>query len=308
MTVAKERQPAAGAKRWPIRRSAGGWLGLGATLALFALGLALLWLATRDLGGVAQLVGLFVGAGLVGLSAAVGIAAVGFFRLAYELRADRLVVRGGGQTETILLDDVEGIYAGQRVGTLTRVRGLTWPGYYVGIVRGRGLGTMRVYCTDRQVESLSIVVTAERTYVLTPADPPAFRRELIRRIEASTGATLGRAATSTRRAWLPSPAVAGCFVAAAALLATATTALQLGYPGLPETIALQPEPPGRPPALLPREQVVSLPLVGAAALILNLLFVLALRGRAVAASVLLAGSSALVAAVVMLSALRVLAR
>ena len=42
VTVANEPR-SAGLKRWPVRRSAGGWLGLGAALALFAAGAALLF-------------------------------------------------------------------------------------------------------------------------------------------------------------------------------------------------------------------------------------------------------------------------
>lgn len=296
------------AGRWPVKRSAGGWLGFGAAAALLVAAVALLWFSLRELSGLAQLAGLIAGAGGVGLAGAVAVAAVGFFQLSYELGADRLVVHGGGQTETILLDDVEGIYAGQRIGSLTRVRGLTWPGYYVGIVRGRALGTLRVYCTDRRVEALSIIVTADRALVLTPADPPAFRRELIRRIEASPGDSPAAPATRQRRAWLPGPAMAGCFIAALALLAAATAAAQAGYLGLPELIPLQPEPGGRPPALLPRDQVFNLPMLGAIILGGNLLVVLALRGRGGAASALLAASTTLVEAVVLLSTLRILAR
>lgn len=292
--------------RWPVKRSAGGWLGLGATAALLIAAAAVLWISLLNLSGTAQLAGLVLGAIGVGLATAVGVAGLGFLRLAYELGPDRLVVRGGSHTEAILLDEIEGIYAGQRIGPLSRVRGLSWPGFYVGIVRGRGLGTMRVYCTDRSVDALSIVVTADRVLVLTPADPSAFRRELIRRIEASSGGLATVRPVAQRRAWLPNPAVAGSFVAALALLVVAVAALQFGYPGLPDLIPLQPDPAARPPTLAPRDQVYALPLLGVAVLGLNLVGALALRGRA-AASVLLGGSSALVEAVVLLSTLRLLA-
>ena len=307
MTVAQPR--AAGTSdHWPVRRSPGGWLGLAATSALLLAGAAMLWLSLRELTGLGQLAGFAVGAACVGLATAVGIAAVGFFRLSYQIGPGRLVVRGGGQSDAIPLDKIEGIYAGQRVGQLRNVRGLSWPGYYVGSMRGRGLGLMRVYCTDRRIESLSVIVTADRALVLTPHDPPAFRRELIRRIEASSGtAPAVRSSTMTAR-YLPHPVVAGCFAAAAALLVAAVVAVQSDFPGLPDLVPLLPEPVGRPPVLSPREQIFNVPLIGAAILACNLLAAAVLRGRAAAASSLLAASSALAEGIVLLAALRILAR
>jgi hypothetical protein len=295
------------AHRWPVRKSPGGRIGLAVAVLLLVAGAGLLWFSLQLLTGTPRLVGLAAASVAIGLGAAFLAATIGFYRLSYEFEPDRLLVRGGNRVESILLDEIEGIYAGQRVGSLRTVYGFTWPGYYVGIVRGRGLGTLRVYCTDRRVEALSVIVTADRAVVLTPDDPGAFRRELIRRIESVPGgAATGRSATGAVVGWLPQPAVMGLFGAALALLVATALAVQHGYPALPELIALQAEPAGRAGVLSPREEIFNLPLLGAVTLLCNLLIALALRGRSLPAATLLASSSTLIESIVVLSAMRIL--
>src|SRR5689334_5856586 len=119
---------AGGADRWPVRPSRGGPIGLATAAGLLLIGAFGLGLATRQpLGWPAALgvlaASLFIGAGIVA-----GLVALGYYRLAYRFAPGALIIEAAGAREVIALPSVEGIYAGQRVGTVESVRGLNWPG------------------------------------------------------------------------------------------------------------------------------------------------------------------------------------
>jgi hypothetical protein len=216
-------------------------------------------------------------------------------------------VRWAGRDETLPLDEVEGVYAGQRVGELRRVRGVSWPGYHVGLVRSRSLGTLRAYCTDRRVDDLTIVVTPSRTLVLTPTDPPGFRRELVRRIEGSEGLIPSEhAARTADSAGWPHPLLVAVVAASLALLTATLAAGISGQAALSEVIPLADVLSWRPSGSSPRSAIYNLPLLGALLLALNLGLAFRLRRREPAAAALLCGSGLLIQAVVLFSALRLL--
>jgi hypothetical protein len=162
-----------------------------------------------------------------------------------------------------------------------------------------------VFCTDRRVEALSVIVTPSRTLVLSPFDPAAFRRELIRRIEANEppAEPIERRRPSFG---LPHPAVAGLIGVACALLLASLLDILASLTRLPDMIALQLDPAGRPGPLSPRSEIFNLPLLGAALLVLNILLALALRGREQAATVLLCATASLIEIVILLATLRLL--
>lgn len=304
---AVRRGPVQDRSRWPPRRSRGGLLGLGLAAALVGLGLLLLNLALRQSVGPLMLIGLLLAALVVGAGAATLVAALGYFRLAYLFGPDRLVIRSAVAPETVLYDEIDGIYAGQRVGHLRQVRGLSWPGYHLGLIRSRTLGVLRVFCTDRRPDALSVIVTPDRTLVLTPADPSEFRRELIRRIEAAPG---GRRTDNGPEAarwppW-PRPLTAALLAASAALLLAGLAALLAAYDTLPPMVPLLLDLLGRPAGLSPRADLFNLTALGLGVLAANLAVTLALRGRERAAAILLGTTTALVQTVILLATLRVL--
>jgi hypothetical protein len=292
------------ADSWPVQKSWGGVIGLVGAAGLLAVGaVALLWTVRQPLSPLS----LFVAAtGTLACAAAAGLAviALGYFRLSYRFAPGVLLIRWHGPTETILLKEIDGIYAGQRVGSLRHVRGLSWPGYHVGSVRTRTLGTLRVFCTDRRMESLSVIVTAARTLVLSPRDPPAFRRELVRRIE--TDQEPGPSPAGVRSGGLPPPLVIAVLGGALALLLAQLVGLLASYQTMPEMITLPNYSAGGSPSLSPRSDVFELPLLGAGVLGLNVALALALRGRETATTLLLCGSAVLVEAIILLATLRLL--
>jgi hypothetical protein len=291
-------------KRWRPRRTPGGLLALGvALLLLLAGGVALVWGLWQP-PGLVMLLPFGAAAIVLGVAAAVAVAALGYFRLSYWLDPEQLSIRWAGATEVIPLDAIEGIYAGSRVGRLQQVRGLNWPGYHVGVVPNSALGPLRVFCTDLSIDALSVIVTAERTYLLSPTDPAEFRRELIQRIEA-TDTVPTRSIPVARRGQggLPHPLLVATIAAAVALLVAVLTTTLANYQALPETIS--------PPMLADtisssRTDVLRLPLLGAILLGVNLLLALALRARERGAIVLLCATACLIEAVILVATLRLL--
>lgn len=298
-------------KRWPRKRSRGGVLGLGAAAVLFCAGAAALAALLRAPFGLWPLFGLLVGGALAGCGGALATIALGYYRLGYVLSADRLIIRWSGPSETILLDEIDGIYAGQRLGRIHRVRGINWPGYYVGTVRSRTMGALQVFCSDLSVDALSIVTTPDRCYVLSPADPPAFRRELIQRIQnAPERAAADLESSEARRGWswgLPRPLVAGLATAAAVLLMASFAAVAQHYEALPATLTLAGRLTGGVEAAAPKTELYAFPLLGAVVLGLNLVLSAVLQRWERSAPVLLCATAYVVEAVVLLATLRAIA-
>ena len=292
---------------WPVRPSRGGLVGFAVGAALVAAGASCLIVAIGRPLSLPVVALVLLGGVAIGLGCAAVVLALGYFRLRYELADGELRVHWAGPMVRVRLDEIDGIYGGQQIGPLRRIRGLTWPGYFVGTARSRSHGPLRLYCTDLASESLSIVVAAHRTLVLSPNDPPAFRRELIRRIEAGESEPSSAAPDGRGARGLPQPVLTAFTGAALAWLIGCAAAVVLGFQTLPEMIGRFPAGPGAGPPLESREWLVSLPLLGAVVLALNLAIGFALRRREPGAGVLLAGSASLVALLVLLSSLRVLA-
>src|SRR5687768_556240 len=131
----------AAAARWPVRPSRGGPIGLAGAAALLVIGAFTLGLAARQPLGGLPVLGILVAGLLIGAGTLLGLVAHGYYRLAYRFDAGALVIESAGVAEAIPLGSIEGIYAGQRVGPVGAVRGVSWPGYHVGLVRSRSLGS-----------------------------------------------------------------------------------------------------------------------------------------------------------------------
>lgn len=240
----------------------------------------------------------------IGLGCAAVVLGLGYFRLRYELGDGELRVHWAGPPERIRLDEIDGVYGGQQVGPLRRVRGLAWPGYAVGTARSRSHGALRLYCTDLASDSLAIVVAAQRTLALSPRDPAAFRRALIRHIEAGSLESSPTRPSGSTVGGLPRPVPTAFIGGALAWLIACLAAVAIGLQSLPELVGRFPTGSGIGPPPASREWLLSLPVLGTVVLGLNLALAIALRRREPGAGVLLAGSASLVALLVLLSALR----
>jgi hypothetical protein len=305
--VTTEPQLAKRTESWPVKPSRGGLLGLAAAAALLIGAAAEVLWVTRQPPGLLMLAALVLGSIAAGAGVALGLSALGYFRLRYLFAPGVLLIRSGAPTESIALHEIDGIYGGQRAGQLRRVRGTSWPGYHVGVVRSRSLGTLRVFCTDLAEEALSVIVTSRRTVLLSPQDPAAFRRELIRRIEADDQAAgQAIAVEPARGGGLPHPLTVGTFATAFALLGAALLAILANFDALPETLTMPLHATGQTAQSGPSSDIYQLPLLGAGVVGVNLILALVMARRERAPRVLLSSTGCLVAAVILLATLRLL--
>lgn len=295
------------AARWPVRPSRGGPIGLAAAAALLVTGAFALGLAARQPLGGLPVLGILVAGLLIGAGTLLGLVALGYYRLSYRFDPGALVIESAGVAETIALGSIEGIYAGQRAGLVGAVRGVSWPGYHVGLVRSRSLGSLWIFGTDRSEDSLSVIVTAARTYLLTPVDPPEFRRELIRRIEANDVAPdhISIEPLTIRGTSRP-PLEAGFFAVGGAFLFAGLATLFVRYGALPDEVLLPAELFGRVADLGPKSDLLGLPMLGSAIFLVNGMLAALIRRRERAAMVLLGGTSCLAELLLLLATMRLL--
>jgi hypothetical protein len=282
-------------------------LGLGVAVALLLVGLgSLAAVVGRALTPPAFLL-VALGAFGLGFGAAALVLATGYYRLRYELTNGELRVHSARPSERLPLGRIDGIYSGQQVGELRGLRGVSWPGYFVGTTRTRAHGALQVYCTDLSSESLSVVVAAERTLVLSPVDPPAFRRELIRRIEAGQVSSAAPPSLTGPPRGVPRALLVGLLTSAIGLLVTAVAAVAFGFPSLPDQLVPFPGAAGSLSNPTSRDWLLTLPALGVVVLLLNAILAYVLRRREPAGSILLIGTACLVQLLVLLGSLRVLA-
>jgi hypothetical protein len=300
-----ERRPLQAAQVWRPKRTWGGVLGIATSAVLLLTGVAALaW-------GAEQPLGPGLGLGLVfavigsGAAAALAAASMGYFRLRYRLDHDALHVRWAGPPEVIPFEAIDGVYAGQRLGRLGQIRGVNWPGYHVGVVPNHPSGQLRVFCTDASIDALTVIVTGERTLVLSPSDTPGFRRELIRRIESvDTPESRSNSSAWGDEGSLPHPMLIASISAAVALLAAAMATTVAHYDELPETISMPTAGGGT--VASPRSDIFELPVLASGLLGLNLVLALALRARERGAVVLLCATACIAEGVVLLAVVRLL--
>lgn len=263
--------------------------------------------AVRQPVGFGLFVGLLVGLVCAGLGLTLLIMTSGYFVLRYRFDRDALVIRWLGREEIVPFANVEGIFAGPRLGQPMRARGWNWPGYHVGVGRTRSMGLVRYYTTTSAPDDIALIVTRGVTYAVSPADPSAFRRQLIRRVEDSDPVAPG--VEPRGQAWAPALRDASLpllLVAVLALLAVSVGYIGLRWDGLPETIPLHFAADGTADQTGPREQVFRVPAIGAAIATLNLGLGMAVYARERAAARMLWTASVVVQVLVVVATARIL--
>lgn len=296
---------------WRPRASAAGWLGLAATALLALAALASALFAIRQPVGFAMFLGLLVGFVCGALALLALVLTIGYFRMRYHFQPRGLVITWLGRQEVVPYERVDGIFAGPRLGQAMRVRGLNWPGFHVGIGRSRQMGLVRYFVTTGDLNEIALIVTADVTVAVSPADAQGFRRELIRRVEESEAApplaTKPEAAEAPAR---PSPlrdvTLPVLLLAAILVLIGSVLYVWSRWSGIPEVIALQFSRDGVPLTYGQREDIWRLPGIGAAILIANLGIGLAVYARERAAARMLWAVSVVVQVLVLVATARIL--
>ena len=116
--------------------------------------------------------------------------------LSYHLDRNALLIRWGHSQQVIPLGSIERLVPASAVG-LPSVRGVGWWGSQIGHAEVAPLGPVLCYATDRSHGELLYVVTPQRTYAITVADPHEFARQVLIRQELGPTAQLEHQARRT---------------------------------------------------------------------------------------------------------------
>ncbi len=191
--------------------------------------------------------------------------------LAYSLDRNGLVIAWGSLRQVIPLHAIERLVPGSSVG-VPHVRGISWWGHYIGSAEVARIGSVLFYSTHQAAEQLLYVVTNERAYAISVADPAAFAQEV------QTRQDLGPTAAITHRVERAGPLFQTVLVdpwarwlAVGAVVACALVWAQIAvrYPSLPPALTL-PWPHTSQSAVITvtaREAILELP--GTATLLLT---------------------------------------
>jgi hypothetical protein len=260
---------------WRPRASSGGLVGIAASVVALLGALAAAAWATEQPVGLSMFAGLLAAVlGLV-LTLLIAVWTYGYYTLRYVLDGEALTIDWLFRQERLPYRSIDAVYGGQRLTESLRVRGITWPGYYVGRGRARNLGVLRVFASAVDNPELTLVLTELGGYALSPDD--AFRAALIERLQVArqTPASASPARPVPRPRHL-GRALADPWLLACALVSLAAILAMLGYimdryESLPELLALRLDPLGDPERIRPRFELFHLPALGAGVLLSDLL-------------------------------------
>jgi hypothetical protein len=197
---------------------------------------------------------------------------VSLYRASYELERDGLRIRWGLRAEDIPLPQIEWIRPASDLGFPLKMPLTSTPGAFLGNVTVEGLGAVEFIASDTQ--TMLLVATHTKVFVISPADPNGFIRSFRRVIELGSLSPLSsfsaRPAAFLERVWADRSArilLASGFVISlllfilVSLRIPAMAQVSLGFDA-----ARQPLTPG------PAESLMLLPVLGGFAFGLDLLF------------------------------------
>ncbi len=267
--------------KWKPARSAGGWVGIGLVIISALVSLGLLWLLTsRPISASFFFLAL---AALIGgaLVVVLGYWTFGFYTLRYHVDRNGIVITWGVLRQVIPMAHIQRLAPGTELAPTTRVRGFTWPGYYVGTGQDPALGPVLFYATRPRAEQLLIVTQSgpglapAQAYAISPRDPAAFKLEYELRARLGPTVALTEGATLSRLAQLPlwHDRPLWALVGLTALV----NVLLFGYvswqhPYLPELLPLHFGIQGQVDRIGERTELFLLPIIGLIVLAINALF------------------------------------
>lgn len=240
------------------------------TLILLVDGGLIAWAATHPVTFLTFLTGLTV---LISL-AVIGLLAYwvgGLVRSGYTLDRNALVITWGASEQVIPTPQIERVVPGEEIQGRVRLRGIRWPGYWMGYGEVEGLGPTLFYATASPKEQI-FIATSGLAYGISPEDRAGFLRTLHSRLQmgptqAVEPASYGPAFLqwSFWRDRLGLGLVLGAFVATVALFGL----LCAYFPTLPRLLPLHFDAAGLPDRLGPQGEIFFLPLIGSVVLLVN---------------------------------------
>jgi hypothetical protein len=125
----------------------------------------------------------FMGAlGLLVVAIWLGYQAYQLRDVSYSLDRNALVIRWGTTVEVVPTGDIREVSEGSRIADRLRLWRLPLPGWWFGEGRHPTLGSVRAYATEPPERQL-LIVTSQRSYLLSPNDMEGFFEALQVRLE-----------------------------------------------------------------------------------------------------------------------------
>jgi hypothetical protein len=240
----------------------------------------------------------------------------GCLNLRYTLGRDGIAIRWAASTQIIPMAAITHVLGGRPYGG--SLEGFHWPGYEVGHTRvatdDGAIRPMLAYSTMPPSGQL-VIVTNDLAYAISPANRPSFINEFRLRRRLGPVQDLRQETAQARWAglslWRDGLALRLIGVAVV-LVVLALAWLMWHYPSLPAQVILQAQyNPGQgqkaTDLLRPRILVWTLPLIGLATVVTNLVIAAVVHQRARLAAVLLASGAVLVALALWVVVIRVAA-
>jgi hypothetical protein len=264
-------------EQWPAKPSMGGDAALWVASGLVFLALAALFLGGSREPGVTMLVLCAAAALLAGLGLALLAWAIAYRRLSYALTDSALRIGWLGRTVIVPYTAIQGIYTGQRLAGHSTPGVPRWPGINVGPARVRGMGRLRFFATSTDQSALSLVSVEHGGVIVSARDPQGFRAALIAHVERSADPEAAPSARLVQQAppmTAPWTAVADPWLPLCVTFGTLALLLILGvivsrFDALPDFVPLRFNADGRPSFIAPRSDLLRLPLLGLACLLVD---------------------------------------
>jgi hypothetical protein len=255
----------------------GGDAALWAAGGLLFVALAGLFFGGSRQPGATMLILCVVAAALAGLGFGLLAWAIAYRRLTYALTESALRIGWLGRTVIVPYTAIQGIYTGQRLSGHATPDMPVWPGINVGSARVRGMGRLRFFATSTDQSALSLVSVEHGGVIVSARDPQGFRAALIDHVERSADPDAepsARLVQQTPPTSFPWTAVADPWLPLCVALGTLVLLLVLAgvvsrFDALPDSVPLRFDAGGRPSFIAPKSDLLRLPLLGLACLIVD---------------------------------------
>jgi hypothetical protein len=144
---------------------------------------AMFWLALQQVSGPAFSLLLFTALVFLAPLPFVLYRGISLFLARYMLDRDGLRLRWGWRSEDIPLPDVEWVRPVSGLGFPLPLPRLHWPGSLLGTIQTPELGSVEYLASDDNENSLVLVATRQRIFVVSPQETNAFLREFQHAVE-----------------------------------------------------------------------------------------------------------------------------
>jgi hypothetical protein len=185
--------------------------------------------------------------------------------LRYEFDRNRLVITSAAAKQIVPMHHIERIHV-DSPGTDLRapIRGLAWPGCYIGSGDVKGIGLTLFYGVAPPREQV-IVVTPSLAYGISVPDVRAFRDVFGTCRQLGPTAEVGQ--ESVRAAFVDWPiwtdrVAQGILLGGVLLCAVLFAVLLFRYPSLPNVLPMHYDAMGRVDRIAPRSEAFDLPVIG----------------------------------------------